>query len=250
MEDTRHHLRIDPSYQGPPAGKFDFVFVDPPWYPEVLHRWLGWAAAVADRRATIVCSLWPLSTRPSAAEEREELFGWLARWADVQVTTAALSYEVPPFEMAASELLAGSPIGNRVGDRLELRPFASVDLPPTLPSRERWRRLAFDRYQLALRDHPAHGGTPQIRAHPLGHGWIWPSVSRRARGREVIDLWSSRNEVAIVDDAGAVRRLLIALRNSQSMRDLLKHNLALQPLLQWHLATLNFQRTTRWMHLA
>jgi hypothetical protein len=249
MQGVAHHLRVDPSYEGPPAGKFDFVYVDPPWYPEVLRRWLGWAAAVADRRATIVCSLWPVSTRPSATDEHEDLFHWLAGWTDVQVTRAALGYESPPFEMAA-ESPATRPLGQRRGDRLELRPFAAVDLPPALPATERWLRLVFGNYQLGLRESPSHGAPPLIRPHPLAHGWIWPSVSRRAHGRDAIDLWSSHNEVAIVDEAGDLGRLLLTLRDGKAMRSLLKQNLALQPLLQWHLATLDFQRTARWMHLA
>jgi hypothetical protein len=36
------------------------------------------------------------------------------------------------------------------------------------------------------------------REHPLAQDWLWPSYSRRTEGRDRIDLWSSRNEVATV----------------------------------------------------
>lgn len=249
LQGIRRHLLADPSYDAPPAGDHDFVFVDPPWYPEVLMRWLGWAAAMAGRPARIFCSLWPESTRPGAAGEHVRILEWLSTWARVTVRPAALGYEPPPFEIAATLLDANQLAGKRWGDLLEVTPLRSVPVPLRLEASEHWHRFVFDAYQLALRLR-MDDELPSIRPHPLARGWVWPSVSRRAPGRGSIDLWSSRNEVAIVDGGASIARLLDTVRDRASAHRLLAVESPLRPLAQWHLATLDFHRTCTWTHLA
>lgn len=249
IQRVQQHWRMDPSYDPPPAGDYDVVFIDPPWYPNILQRWLAWAAAMAGRPVKMFCSLWPASTRPGAAGEHARLFEWIQLWARTSVTPAVLGYESPPFEIAAASLPDKPLATHRWGDLIELAPFGPVDLPPPLASTERWHRFVFNAYQLALRERP-DPAPARVRPHPLARGWVWPSVSRRAPGRAAIDLWSSRNEVAIVDGTPSVVPLLRALRDPASTRHLLATNSGLAPLAQWHLATLDFHRTAAWTHLA
>lgn len=186
-------------------GSWTTAILDPPWYPLAYRRWLGWAAQHVPVGGTILSSLWPTDTRPTAELEREELLAWTGGWAEYLIEPAALRYEVPLFESVARRLMGvPDPAAPwRAGDLLKLVVQQVPSLPPAIVKTEVWRRFVWDDYQLALRitDHTAD--EPALARHPLAQGWLWPSYSRRAEGRGRIDLWSSRNEVAVV--TGSIR---------------------------------------------
>ena len=189
LQSVRHHLLLDASLDAPPScAPFDVAVTDPPWYPEVFERWLGWVAGRLHNTARILCTLWPTNTRPEAEAERSRLMDWLADWADVEVHARALTYETPAFEAhSATALSSDSP---RRGDLMIIRKRKHVPLPPALPARELWHRFVFDEHQIAIRVRD-DSEPSSIELHPLAQGWNWPSVSRRAEGRSLIDLWSS-----------------------------------------------------------
>jgi hypothetical protein len=248
---TRHRI-LDPCTDPPIEPFFSFVIMDPPWYPEVFIRWLCWAANAASADATLVCSLWPESTRPSATMERSALIEWLNTWAQVEVVPNFLRYEMPLFEQVALAALPssanrGSP---RIGDMLVIRKSITPTLPAALHGEVVWHRFVFDSYQVALRLRSPCEEAVTIYKHPNAQGWIWPFVSRRAAGRDKIDLWSSRNEVATVEGATAILDMFREVGNT-GRKGLGRGRLrALAPLLEWHLATFNFRRVLEWTHRA
>src|SRR5262245_39018548 len=154
---TKHRI-LDPCIDPPIEPFFSFVIMDPPWYPEVFISWLCWAANAASADATIVCSLWPESTRPSASMERSALIEWLNTWAHVELVPNFFRYELPLFEQVALEALPslfgqGSP---RIGDMLVIRKSITPPLPAALQGEAVWHRFVFDSYQIALRLRSSH----------------------------------------------------------------------------------------------
>lgn len=247
---VKNHLKLDICVDPPIKSLFSSIILDPPWYPEIFVRWLCWAASVSSPDATIVCSMWPESARVSATQERSALIKWLNTWAKVELVHNFLQYEMPLFEQSAiaaqnSSTKWESP---RKGDIIIIH----KNMTPTLPinSREEtiWHRFVFDRYQIALRLRLPCKEFVTIRQHPSVKGWVWPFVSRRAVGRNKIDLWSSRNEVAVVDGATLMLKLLREL--GKTGHSGLRANClgALNPLLEWHLAKLDFRRVLEWNH--
>lgn len=190
---------------------FPVVVMDPPWYPEVLDRWLTWAAQhLPVTGGKIWTTIWPTNTRPAAEQERKLLIDQISRWADVKVHSDAVTYNVPAFELAArkveNDFSSISPWWT--GDLLEINVKSIPKLAPSLGHQESWIRFLLNNYQLALRIKPYQAGYLKVNQHPLAQGWIWRSVSRRAEGREYIDLWSSHNEVGIVINAPKLKNLL------------------------------------------
>lgn len=185
------------------SGRWATAILDPPWYPLPYRRWLAWAAQHVPVDGTILSSLWPIDTRPTAELERDDILSWTAGWADYHIEPATLYYEVPLFESIARGLqgIPDPSIPWRRGDLLKLTLRRTPPLPPAITKTEVWRRFVWSDYQLALRVTSNTGEEPKLLKHPFAKGWLWPSYSRRAEGLDRIDLWSSRNEVAMVEGA-------------------------------------------------
>lgn len=80
--------------------RFDYVFFDPPWYPEYYATWLRRGCRLAPR-GTLIFPLFPSLTRPSAAVERDAIMRPLHE-AGVSIWTISgfAEYVVPSFERA------------------------------------------------------------------------------------------------------------------------------------------------------
>lgn len=225
--------------------------LDPPWYPSAYRRWIGWAAQHIPAGGRILASLWPANTRPTAKTERDEFLAWASEWANCRIEPSALRYEVPPFESIVRQM-QGVPDPNaiwRKGDLLELQMRERPRLPPPIIKTEVWHRFVWNDYQLALRIGEHAEGESSISMHPLAAGWSWPSYSRRAIGRALIDLWSSRNEVAIVTGASLLKEELLIFTDRQRFPE--NGSRGLQQLLgNWQIPSLPFQRSYSWVQNA
>lgn len=244
---------IDVETAGRLDGQWMIAVLDPPWYPVAYRRWLGWAAQHVPLGGRILASLWPNDTRPAAQVEREELLAWISEWADHRIVLDALRYEVPAFESVArrAQGIAEPEAPWRSGDLIELFVRRVPLLPPALDKNEVWRRFVWDDYQLALRVGDDSAGAATIAMHPLAHGWIWPSYSRRAPGRECIDLWSSRNEVAVVMGGPELERELLQLTGARRIAEKAILGEALEMLLNtWDVPAQPFRRSYSWTHRA
>lgn len=225
--------------------------LDPPWYPSVYRRWIGWAAQHIPAGGRILASLWPVDTRPTAKAERDELLEWASEWANCRIEPFTLRYEVPPFESIVRQM-QGIPDPNAVwrkGDLLELRVRERPPLPPPIIKTEVWHRFVWNDYQLALRIGEHAEGESSISMHPLAAGWNWPSYSQRAIGRALIDLWSSRNEVAIVAGASLLKEELLIFTDRQRFPEVGSRGLQ-QLLGNWQIPSLPFQRSYSWVQNA
>jgi hypothetical protein len=109
-------------------------------------------------------------------------------------------------------------------------------------------RFAVDGYQLALRLGADSDDAPTIQALKNAERWIWPFISERAPERSLIDLWSSRNEVARVSNsrnlAAAIRTALKAERKEEFERALRDF----PSLLEWQIPHPPHGRILEWHH--
>lgn len=252
LSHVENSVTLDVNVASPIEVTCDVAFADPPWYPAEYERWLSWIAQHVCLGGRILCSLWPAEVRPNAAAEREALFASLSPWAEPRLVSGALHYEVPTFEQVARRLegIARPDVPWRVGDLLELIVREHPALLPPLQRKETWVRFVWNDYQLALRTHPASAAQIEVSQVPGSVGWLWPSVSRRAPGRDLIGLWSSWNEVAMIDgaaEAAAALTLFTARRGTS--KDCLPPTLS-SLLNEWQIPEAPFWRTFQWTHLA
>ncbi|TIS71220.1 MAG: hypothetical protein E5X11_01990 [Mesorhizobium sp.] len=222
--------------------------LDPPWYPAEAKRWLAWAASVVGQGGQILVTLWPEHTRPTARAEREELARWVDGWGILDETGIAVDYLSPEFEQVAVRRPGGiSSDGDaRRGDLVSISVKSEPTMPPSHIEPGRWIRFTINDYQLAIRDSPYSTGLSTVAQVPGAEGWTWPHVSRRARGRDSIGLWSSQNEVAVASDGHHLIQALRAyLTSEQSPTELFRAYPALE---QWRIPKPPFWRTAEWQH--
>jgi hypothetical protein len=174
-------------------GAFDVIVLDSPWYPEDLLLWLDLALRLSKVGTTILFSLWPNRTRPSAAMETEAVFQRILSRGRTERFKDALRYLTPGFEHYS---MPG--IGNewRFGDLGSL----SVEKPqplglPRPRMRAAWSRFAFDEFQVAVRVGASGGGETKPTISRIYPSWHIPTVSRRQTNLHKIEIWSSDNEV-------------------------------------------------------
>lgn len=77
---------------------FDVCIFDAPWYPTDLARWLWQAIQAVRMNGTVLFSLWPELTRPTAKVELINILDSFSNLGDVSIDEGAISYSVPCFE--------------------------------------------------------------------------------------------------------------------------------------------------------
>jgi len=197
---VRNHLQIEAGIPKPNFQRRSFAIVDPPWYPADAKLWIAWTAHRVMPRERILVSLWPDITRPAAANEFEDVTSWIREWADIESVDIVPRYEIPLFERAAlcaceSQSNALSPGYARL---LCLRARHLPSILEHCDPQKTWVRFVVNDYQLAVCLNENSTGQTPVSQHPLAKGWVWPYVSKRAPQQDQINLWSSRNEVAIL----------------------------------------------------
>ncbi|MEZ8013977.1 hypothetical protein AB4516_22080 [Vibrio sp. 10N.222.54.F12] len=248
---SNFHSLVDVDVDLPLCKSFDAAVIDPPWYIENTIRWISWSAQHLAIGSKIYISLWPELTRPQAIEERKNLFEWLTSWADFEIKSNFFCYETPVFEMRASEVSDDNVLEDwRFGDLLVIKIKEIPPLSKAITKTELWHRFVIDDYQLALRVNHHDVLPAKIIMHPLANGWYWPSVSRRAIGREVIDLWSSQNKVGtVIGSANALEILRFHLGLSDKVPSSAADSF-LTVLQQWNIPNKPYKRVMEWQHLA
>lgn len=229
--------------------RYRTAIVDPPWYPAQLSSWTEAGARAVGVGGTVFVSIWPNSTRPSAAAEATIALKGFSRWAHIHRNRAMLYYAVPYFETVAREQgedadLARSPL---VGELIRLEVHTIPPVRPRKDAAEQWLRFAIDDYQLAVRCRPGDG---PVRMEPVlsADGWRWPYVSARASGLNQIDIWSSHGEVARL---GSSERMISILQRALHTLngDAFERALMEAPhLLSWRVPRPPFRRLIEWLH--
>ncbi len=246
-----NHSQVEIDSNTPEIAGFCTAVVDPPWYPEHVMTWIAWSARSVGLGGQIYASIWPPDTRPAGESEFKEVIKWLEGWSTVSLHNQHPRYDLPLFESGSMQagLNQDLSISPRIGRLLKINVRSLPEVPPLENKKEKWLRFVFDDYQLALRLRQENSTGPAIYPVPGIENCRWPYVSRRAPGRDLIDIWSSRNEVAVVTGSEKVADILrqVALAKSQAA---FHTALSAVPLLaNWKIPRPPYRRVSEWAHL-
>lgn len=247
---VRKHKRMEPNSSPPTFEKSSIAIIDPPWYLTDAKVWIAWTAHAIEPQSQMLVSLWPEITRPAAATEFKELKSWVSQWAEFEVLDIVPRYSTPLFEAEALKA-GGSPslgLSPHYGRLVSVRPRVLPDLIGQSEPRSTWIRFVVNDYQLAICLQENEALSEPVGRHPLAKDWVWPHVSKRARDRDLINLWSSRNEVALLRDP---KRVVETLRRAFKASDSETFEDQLGPYTQLkHLSIPRppYQRLLEWQH--
>jgi hypothetical protein len=198
----------------------------------------------------ILVSLWPDATRPAAAKEFEEMRCWISEWADFEILDVVTRYSTPLFESVALRAREGpstrlSPgYGRLVCIRARRLPSLIEHRAPS----KTWVRFVVNDYQLAVCLSENESLQTPVAQHPFARNWIWPYVSKRAPQRDLINLWSSHNEVALLKNpslAVEVLRKAFKTTDPAAFRDQLG---PYSPLQELDIPRPPYRRLLEWQH--
>lgn len=185
--------------------RYDAAILDAPWYPLDLCCWIDIALRSVTFGQPIFFVLWPEVTRPDAAIEHVELKKLLASAGDV-AEVGIVSYELPIFERKSIEAAAIS-VSARYGHLFRLIKRTEKWFPITrVPvSRGGWKRFTFGQAQIAIRvEAEASSGRDVFRFERKP--FVLDSTSRRNPVLGEINVWTSRNLVAKVENPDLIAR--------------------------------------------
>lgn len=187
--------------------KFGVVVCDPPWYVEHYIAFLAQATHAASIGAVIILSLLPMNTRPNAIQDRWEILGKAQQLGlHIQgIENGRVEYETPEFELTSLGSAGIDTDGNwRKGDLVILRKVRNLskgkisEIASSAYSAssngQEWSEILIGKRKLKLRGpFDDYSVTPEIIS--IEKNDILPTVSRRYKGREAVDLWLWDNRV-------------------------------------------------------
>lgn len=205
---VKHNLLSSSLWHG--DSRVDVVLCDPPWYVEHYAAFLAQAAYVSRIGARILVSLLPSNTRPGAVADRWEIMK-IANTLGLHILSmenGSIQYDTPTFERASLSSTSIDIEKNwRVGD---LVTFGKIDQPSLEVITEilssaisvavdthEWAELLLGHFKVKLRG-PFHDYSDEPELLSIEKDDTLPTVSRRYKGRESIDLWLWNNHVFAV----------------------------------------------------
>jgi hypothetical protein len=206
-------------------GQFDYVFFDPPWYPDDYLIWLSRASLLAPC-GHVLFSLFPRLTRPTADPERELILDAVRRYvSDSTLLTSFLDYDVPTYESAQLKAGGIQAIQSwRVADlvMIKLKSEWTLDSSRESSGSSEWVEVdvGFVRFFVSLSIQPADDG--QLLSVLPGGSRLLPSPSRRERSRKEANVLTSRGHGLATSRPEELIALLTVLsrhyRDETSMR--------------------------------
>lgn len=225
------HLRficVDLLHQALPSDMepVDIVVCDPPWYPEYYRIFLGQGASLIRVGGVVYVSLFPVNTRPGAADDRAQVLGALqASGLHIRdLSAGALAYRTPAFERTSLQSVGLTSLSAwRRGDLLTLWKVRSVAfggagvdaLPSPVSSDETWFEVLIGARKVKVRG-PFDDADDYPELISIEPNDVLPTVSRRYIGRSAIGLWLWDNRVYEVRGRTAFRSALRALSGPSS----------------------------------
>lgn len=203
--------------------QIDVVLCDPPWYVEHYIAFLVQAACVAKIGAKILVSLLPPNARPEALTDRWKIYEVAHRLGlhILSVESNALEYQTPAFEQASLDV-ASIDIEEswRTGD---LAIFSKVTHPrqavvadtllhatSRIADTHEWAEILVGYRKVKLRGpFEDYSESPELLS--IEPNDTLPTVSRRYKGREFIDLWLWDNRVFAVKGKASMLAALYVL---------------------------------------
>jgi hypothetical protein len=177
----------------------DVVIADPPWYPSLMQVFIFAASSLLKRGGKLLLCSPGVGTRPSVGAERFQTMEFCHEHGlvNTEISPGILTYESPPFEVAAlgAAGLSGFPADWRRGDLLTFLKAGDVaGFSPDLDraSASPWREVVIGRSRIRVKVGESVGTDPLEK---IVEGDILDSVSRRDKRRDHPNVWTSTNHV-------------------------------------------------------
>lgn len=195
--DLDMELRVDQIYA-------DLVVMDPPWYPEYYKKFFDIGDIIGDAKCLIYGVFPPVLTRDSILAERSDIDAYVRKlgFEDLQYEPLCVEYYTPPFEQNVLKAngIRNYPMCWRKGDffitfRTEK---TAIDHGNTgiIIRNGGWTEKNIENVRFKLRQSTFSEDMEfNIRLDSLYENDIYPSVSRRFKGHEKINVWTSGNRV-------------------------------------------------------
>ena len=185
--------------------KVDMAVIDPPWYPEYYMRFFDICSFICKKKAFVLGVFPPRFTRETIHEE----IGQLSNYAKTigfrifSIDEHSLEYSTPPFErnVLRENGITNYPPDWRVGDLFEMQRITETEaIQPYQQylesSASKWQELSIGVIRIKCRLHPMKKYNYfSITIKKIYHENIYPSVSRRFKGCDSINIWTSGNRV-------------------------------------------------------
>jgi len=187
--------------------KANVVVCDPPWYVEHYIAFLAQAAYSASIGATIVVSLLPMNTRPNVSQDRWEILDKAYRLGlGIQsIENDRVEYEIPEFELVSLRSAGiDTSVNWRRGDLVIFRKISHLPKEAILEVASSaysvgsedldWSEILLGKHKVKLRG-PFDDYLTPPELISIEENDILPTVSRRYKGRESVDIWFWDNRV-------------------------------------------------------
>ena len=208
----------------------DVAIVDPPWYPDITERFIAQATAMTRPDGTILVAMPPAGTRPNIAKEIKSTIS-LAESLGTRlekIDEKWLPYDAPPFEINALKAVGITEIDpqwrkadlytfRRVPRSLghDLANYKLLTLPEPADS---WEEVMVGRIRFRIDTSASSEGSTDLAS--IVEGDVMPSVSRRAKGRKLANVWTSGNRVFSAEQPGHIVNMFKRMSASRSGEDL------------------------------
>lgn len=182
----------------------DIVVMDPPWYPEYYKKFFDITDIIGSVKCLVYGVFPPLLTRESILSERNEINSYIKNYGfnNIEYDPLCIEYCTPPFEQ---NVLKANGIYNfptcwRKGDFFSTyrnskttNCYGSTGI---VIRNGGWTEVNIRNVRFKLRQSAiCEDEEFNIRVDSLYNNDIYPSVSRRYKGHEKINVWTSGNRV-------------------------------------------------------
>lgn len=202
-------------------GKYNSVFMDPPWYSPHFYQFMWLATQCVEIGGIIGISLPPINTRPDIDKERIDWFSFCQNHGLCLENLYAqkLHYAMPFFEFNAFRAAGINDILPfwRKGDLALFRKIQgdSQKRPTINETRPIWVEREIDTVRIRIKIEEYNDHNEELRIEHLVKGDILPSVSTRDKRRELANLWTSGNRVFKINDVNKFLQLTDDLKNGK-----------------------------------
>lgn len=205
-----------------PAGTFDTVVIDAPWYNDHMLTWFGKALEILETGGRIIFTTFPRLTRPSAEFERSELFRNLESLGKISPLEIGAAYETPLFELETLRALGLPALHSwRRTDFLSLRVHTQRPFTVQKMATPQWHRFVVGKQVIAVKnDAPSEQIGPLEPLYEDG-SFVLKSVSARDPMRNRINVWTSRNRCLRVRGTPHLLRFFSMIRGAASTEDVI-----------------------------
>lgn len=201
--DCNLHYNIDPKYEIENT-LADIVVMDPPWYPEYYEKFFEIADVISGNQCIVIGVAPPILTRQTINQERADINAYIEAlgFHNLQYTENCIEYYTPPFERNVLKSYGINNYSNcwRKGDfffteRIEKKKIEQTNTM-LLSSGGGWTEKDIGLVRFKIRNTEKRGDEDfEIKLISLYKTDIYPSVSRRFKGSNNINIWTSGNRV-------------------------------------------------------